>query len=138
MNASGVSAGDGVYVLGFPMNLAGVQRNYVIVRNGIISRLSEMFDHASQTYLIDSLVFPGNSGGPVVLRPEIIAIEGTKPHLNAELIGMVVSYEPYIDTAISPQTHRARIAFEENSGLAEVVPVDTLNATVKAYLAAKH
>jgi hypothetical protein len=30
----GVSAGDGVFILGFPMNLAGQQRNYVTVRQG--------------------------------------------------------------------------------------------------------
>jgi hypothetical protein len=34
LKAIGVSAGDPVFVLGFPMNLAGEQRNYVIVRPG--------------------------------------------------------------------------------------------------------
>ncbi|MHC2581429.1 hypothetical protein ACVI1J_006415 [Bradyrhizobium diazoefficiens] len=40
-----VAAGDGVFVLGFPMNLAGQQRNYVIVRQGVIARNSEMLDN---------------------------------------------------------------------------------------------
>jgi hypothetical protein len=28
-------------------------------------------------FLLDSLVFPGNSGSPVILKPEISSIEGT-------------------------------------------------------------
>src|SRR5262249_28221529 len=78
MNTEQVAAGDGIFVLGFPMNLAGQQRNYVIARQGIIARISEMLERASTTFMIDALIFPGNSGGPVVLRPEAIAIEGTK------------------------------------------------------------
>ena len=76
-----MSAGDGVFVLGFPMNLAGVQRNHVIARQGVIARVSEMLDGASQTFMIDSFVFPGNSGGPVVLKPDVAAIGETKAQL---------------------------------------------------------
>ena len=57
-----ISAGDGVFVLGFPMELTGEQRNYVIVREGVIARLNEMKDRVSITFMIDSFVFPGNSG----------------------------------------------------------------------------
>jgi hypothetical protein len=62
-----VAAGDGVFVLGFPTGLAGVQRNYVIVRQGCIARISEMLDGAAPGFLIDAPVYPGNSGGPVVM-----------------------------------------------------------------------
>jgi hypothetical protein len=55
----------------------------------------------SDAFLIDALVFPGNSGGPVVLRPEIVSINGTPPQNRSYLIGMVVSYQPYIDVAVS-------------------------------------
>jgi hypothetical protein len=129
-----VSAGDGIFALGFPMNLAGEQRNYVIVREGVIARISEMLDGASQTFMVDSFVFPGNSGSPVVLRPEILSIAGTKSQNTAYLIGIVLSYIPYQDVAISPQTGRARISFEENSGLAQVLPVDYIDETIKAYI----
>ena len=118
----GTSAGDGVFVLGFPMNLAGVQRNYVIVRQGIIARVSEMLDKAAPTFLVDAFVFPGNSGSPVVLRPEIVAINGTKSQGNAYLIGMVLSYQPVHSWRSVPQTGKPSIVFQENSGLAEVLP----------------
>ena len=115
------------------MNLAGVQRNYVIVRQGGVARSSEMLDHASKTFLIDAFVFPGNSGSPVVLRPEVASIEGTKPQLNALLMGLVTSYRPYTEYALSAQTKRPRITFEENSGLAEVLPVDVIDEAIKAW-----
>jgi hypothetical protein len=129
----GVAAGDGVFVLGFPMGWSGAQRNYVIVRQGIIARLSEMLDRASPTFLVDAFVFPGNSGGPVILKPDITSIVGTKSQSSAYLIGLVTAYRPYVDTAVSQQTKRARILFEENSGLAEVLPVDVLDEAIKAF-----
>jgi hypothetical protein len=126
-----VSAGDSVFVLGFPMDLAGVQKNYVIVRHGIIARVSELLDHASESFLIDSFVFPGNSGGPVILRPEVVSITGTPPPANAAyLIGVVVASVEWADAAISNQTGRTRIIFEENSGLANVLPMDYVNETI--------
>jgi len=128
-----VVAGDGVFVLGFPMNLAGAQRNYVIVRQGIIARISEMLDHASQYFLIDSFVFPGNSGSPVVLKPELSFIEGTKGQPTAYLIGIVLSYIPYMDVAVSLQTQHPRVIFEENSGLAEVLPTNYIDEAIKAW-----
>jgi hypothetical protein len=131
MAESGVSAGDGVFIPGFPMGLSGAYRNYVIVRQGAVARISELLDGNSSTFLVDALVFPGNSGGPVILKPEITYIEGTKAHSKAALIGVVKSYETYIDTAFSQQTRRARIIFEENSGLADVIPTDFINEMVK-------
>ena len=127
----GVSEGDGVFVLGFPMGISGNQKNYVIAKQGVIARISDFLDGNDDIYLIDSLVFPGNSGGPVILRPEIIGIEGTKTNGSAFLIGIVISYLPYTDTAVSQQTGRARISFEENSGLAQILPVDYIHDTVE-------
>jgi hypothetical protein len=128
-----ITAGDGIFVLGFPMNLTGTQRNYVIVREGVIARISEMLDGASKSFMLDALVFPGNSGGPVVLKPEISSIQGTKSQSAAYLIGIVLSYIPYVDVAVSTQTHHPRITFEENSGLVEVLPTDYIDEAIKVY-----
>src|SRR5262249_34216763 len=129
----GIAAGDGVFVLGFPMNLAGEQRNYVIVRQGCIARISEMIEEATTTFMIDATVFPGNSGGPVVLKPEAIAITRTQAQPNAMLIGMVTQYRPYTDVAISQQTKQPRILFQENSGLADVLPIDYVEEAITAW-----
>jgi len=133
LQALGVSAGDGVFVLGFPMNLAGEQRNYVIVRQGIVARISEMLEQSSPNFLIDALVYPGNSGSPVILKPDILSISGTKAQNNSLLIGVVTDYLTYVDAAYSQQTRRARITFEENSGLATVIPVDYIDDAIAAW-----
>ena len=133
MKEIGVSAGDPIFVLGFPMNLAGQQRNYVIARPGAVARVTDLMDSATTLLLIDSHVFPGNSGGPVILEPTALAIQGTKSNNSAYLLGVVRSFIPYVDVAISPQTQRARVTFEENSGLAEVIPIDRINEAIKAW-----
>jgi S1-C subfamily serine protease len=132
MKELGTSIGDGLFVLGFPMGISGtLVRNYVIARRGSIARISDVLDGSSKTFLIDAFVFPGNSGGPVVSAVDITAIEGTKPQTAAYLIGMVKGYVPYADVAVSQQTGRPRMVSEENSGLAEVIPVDFINETIE-------
>jgi S1-C subfamily serine protease len=134
----GISIGDGIFVLGFPMGLSGTaQRSYVIARHGSIARISDVLDGAGNTFLIDSLVFPGNSGGPVVSAPNVTAIEGTKSQDRAYLIGVVRAYLPYTDIAFSQQTGQARMVSQENSGLAEVVPIDCVNETIAVSQAAE-
>lgn len=127
-----VSEGDGIFVLGFPLGEAGEERNYVIVRQGIIARIQNWLKGNAQTFLIDSSIYPGNSGGPVLLKPELTSIQGTKANANCSLIGMVSSYLPYTEVAISQQTGRPRMIFEENSGLGQVVPHDVIQEAVKA------
>lgn len=41
------------------------------------------------------------------------------------------SYVPYTDMAVSSQTRKARIVFEENSGLTAVEGVDAILQTIK-------
>jgi hypothetical protein len=139
----GLSEGDGVYVLGFPMGLTGQREDYVIVRQGAIARVRDTLESpAISSFLIDSFIFPGNSGGPVVLRPEISSIAGSKPAIQkAYLWGVVKGYLPYTDAAVSPQTKHLRVTFEENSGLAEVIPADYIEETIADYtksIAAPH
>ena len=127
----GITEGDGIFLLGFPLGLVGGQRNFVIVREGGIARIRDTLAGTSKEFLVDAFVFPGNSGGPVVTKPELTHIKGTKSQNRAYLIGMVRSYVPYQDIAISQQTGRPRVTFEENSGLASVIPIDFVQETVQ-------
>ena len=133
--SSNLCEGDGVFVLGYPMGNVGNERNYVVVRQGCLARIRESRAGAAKQFLIDATVFPGNSGGPVILRPEITSIQGTSSVPNASLIGVVSAYLTYRDIAISQQTQHARITFEENSGLASVVPIDRVNEVVDLAIA---
>ena len=131
MLAAGVSEGDPMYVLGFPMGIVTSTSNYVIVKGGVISRVRDILEGHVTKFLVDCSVFPGNSGGPVVIRPEAISISDTQSVSIAALIGVVKSYLPYSDIAISQQTGKPRVIFEENSGLAEVESVDSIKETVE-------
>ena len=140
----GVAEGDFVYVLGFPMGLVGVERNLAIVRQGVLARVSDALLNPSHNYLIDAFIFPGSSGGPVILKPELAHIKetehvkGTKPIPLPFLIGLVKEYISYQEVAISPQTRRPRIVFEENSGLAEVIPIDRVQECIDAWLSSQN
>lgn len=129
---AGTSEGDGVFVLGFPMGNVGAERNYVVVRQGAIARIGDTLSGAVDTFLMDATVFPGNSGGPVVTRPEIHSIAGTQSVGKASLLGVVSAYLPYQDIAVSQQTKRPRIIFEENSGLTTVIPIHRVLEAIDA------
>jgi hypothetical protein len=137
MRAEKVSEGDEVFVLGFPMAMVGADRNFVIVRSGSIARVRDLLDGSSGEFLVDATVFPGNSGGPVILKPETRSLEGTQAHDSAKLIGIVGAYLPYHDEAVSSQTGRRRVVFEENTGLSVVHPVDHVLEAIAAHHAAE-
>ena len=122
----GITEGDFGYVLGFPMGLVGEQRSFVVVRQGTIARIRDYLAGASKEILMDCMIFPGNSGGPVVTKPEAMSIQGTKSQNAAYLIGIVAQSIVYRDVAISLQTKRPRVVFEDNSGLASIVPIQYL------------
>ena len=131
MADNGVSEGDSIYVLGFPMGIVDQDRQFVIARSGIIARIRDTLEGHKKDFLVDAFVFPGNSGGPVLYKPEIISISGTKSVAKPALIGIVSGYMTYKDTAVSKQTGNTRVVFEENSGLAAVVPVDYILETIE-------
>ena len=120
-----ISTGDGLFVLGFPMRISGKARNFVIVRQGIIARVDEEVLEDSFFY-IDASAYPGNSGGPVIHKPEVVAITGTQSNSSAGLIGVISSGETYSDAAISQQTGEPRVIFTEQTGLVRVVPIELI------------
>ena len=124
--------GDEVYTLGFPLGLAGYDRNYPIVRQGLVARIQDWYDGQSNSFLIDASIFPGNSGGPVIAKPTMFSYAQNRS--QPKLIGVVSSYLPYKDIARSDQTGRPVFALSENSGLAKVVPIDKVRETILSAL----
>ena len=121
--------GNEVLVLGFPLGLVNDDKNYVIVRQGLVARIQDWYDDATKSFLIDALIFPGNSGGPVLAKPTLHTY-GTSI-TSAKLIGMVSGYVPYQDIARSDQTGLPVLVSRENSGLGAVVPLDAIDETIK-------
>ncbi len=119
-----LQTGADLLILGFPMGLRSKENPNPIVRKGMVARSDKV------ELLADAFVFPGNSGGPALYKPPI-KIKGngllTSPFINEELlVGLVSGFRSYIDTAFSQQTKRPRVTFEENSGLATIVPADAI------------
>jgi len=135
----GISLGDSLFILGFPMGLSGFKKNYVIVRSGLIARVDKEIIREKRAFLIDTLIFPGNSGGPVILKPERVALEKTSPVSSTYLIGVVSGYIPYREALYSHQTrpHEIGAVSIENSGLAYVVPMDYARQIYREFLRKK-
>lgn len=131
MMRSGVDEGSIVYSLGFPMNLVDAYKT-PICRYGCISRISDAFLRQENVdfYLVDVHSFPGNSGGPIINKPENISLQGTLCNPSANLIGILSKNIQYQDVLVSQQTHQIQMVQSENSGLTIVHPVDRIREVV--------
>jgi len=126
-----------IYDVFFMSYQPGISYKHVlpIVRTGTISLIQD-----DKTFYIDASAFPGNSGSPVFLTPSPIrfgekgvSIGGDK--LGGMFIGIIGEYLPYQDVAISTQTGRPRVVFEENTGLSRVWSVSYIQEILKSDLA---
>lgn len=115
-----------IYDIFFLSYQPGIEAKKVspIIRNGTISLIND-----DKTFYIDAFAFPGNSGSPVFLKPSLIRFdqEGISiggDNLGGKFVGIIGSYLSYEEIAISIQTGRPRVVFEENTGLAKVWSVE--------------
>ena len=121
----GIAVGDDAYVVGFPMGIAGEEQNYPCVKAALISRIDNEIVKAKKAFIVDSSIFPGNSGGPVILKPTITSLSDAKAVGQPFLLGVISSYLPYTDTLYTHQTNppTAVSITRENSGLSFCVPI---------------
>ena len=140
LRANGAEEGSIVYMLGFPMGLVNISSNLPISRMGCISRMSESQIKEDHNMLVDIQNFPGNSGSPIITRPEFVSIEGTQSLARSVLVGIVHSYISYEESLINNQTKKVVEIRSENSGIANVHPVEYIRDIIdKIYpVPAKH
>lgn len=122
-----VAEGDDVLLLAFYPNAGADRPSSAIIREGVIAEFQEQPD----TFLISLPVFPGNSGSPLVLRPTAIHASDNGATQLGEvnpplLLGVVIESIQYQEAAMSLQTGRPRVLFEENSGLTRVVRAERI------------
>lgn len=127
---AGVDEGSLIYMLGFPMGMVNVNDTLPICRLGCIARISDAQICESHNLLADIQNFPGNSGSPIITRPEMVSIEGTNSLDRAVLAGIVHSYIPYTERLINQQTNKLVELRSENSGIALVHPVEYIREVV--------
>ncbi len=123
-----ITEGSLVYTLGFPSGLVGVTTKAPLCRLGCISRIKESVN--KQGFLLDTQIFPGSSGSPVINRLETSFLEGSQQFNKTCLIGIIASYIPYEDTLVSSQTGKPMQITQENSGLAIAYSVDAIKEVI--------
>ena len=130
LRTNGADEGTIVYMLGFPMGLVNISSNLPICRMGCISRMSETQISEQHNMLVDIQNFPGNSGSPIITRPEFVSITGTPSLTRSVLIGIVHSYIQYREQLINSQTKEVVEIRSENSGIALVHPVEFIREII--------
>lgn len=113
-----------IFFLSYQPGIQVTNRISPVIRQGMISLINE-----DKTFYIDGAAFPGNSGSPVFLKPSPIRFDKRGisiggDTLGGKFIGIIGEYIPYREVAISVQTKRPRVVFEENTGLSRVWSVD--------------
>ena len=130
LKESGVEEGSLVYMLGFTMGLVNMDSTDPICRLGCIARMSSAQLLETKNILVDIQNFPGNSGSPIILRPEHMSIEGTPCLDKSLLVGIVHSYIPYVEKLMNIQTGKIVEVRSENSGLAYVHHVEYIREVI--------
>ena len=122
----GIAVGDDAYVIGFPMGIAGEEQNHPCVKAALISRIDDEIIKSKKAFIVDSSIFPGNSGGPVILKPTAISLSDTKAVAQPYLLGVISAYLPYMYTLYTHQTNPPTpiSITRENSGLSFCVPIN--------------
>lgn len=118
-----LEVGDDCFFLGYPMGITGKESAYPLARSGIIST-----KYGNETLLIDGNAYPGNSGGPIFLKPSAFNYESSEigKIRPPKLMGMLFEVISYQDVAISQQTQQPRVIFSENASLAKAYSVDKI------------
>lgn len=116
-----------VVFFGYPLGLVSDYAANPIARSGSIALSSlkgvsagKDIDYPEEAFLISGTVYPGNSGGPVILRRTYIG-EGTT-QITTVLAGVVSAYIPSSDVIVNLRTGQPKSFSQENTGLAIVFP----------------
>ena len=138
MKSTGVCEGSFIYSLGFPVGIESklISPNTLkapVCRMGCISKIEHLYQNINNDvcYLIDAISYPGNSGGPIISRPEFISIAGTPVNNDARLIGILNASLYYYNELESKQTRETLMLTKDNSGLTIVFPTDRILETVE-------
>jgi hypothetical protein len=114
-----------VYFMSFQPGVLSTAHISPVVRTGTISLFL-----TDRTFYVDAFAFPGNSGSPVFLKPSLLGFIPFVGGRENKFVGIVGEYLPYQEIAISTQTLKPRVIFEENTGLARVWSVEYIEQII--------
>ena len=121
---AGLSEGDEIFMLGFPTGWRVGGQDYPITRQGVLAQIQGWFRADHDSFLLDGSGFPGNSGGPVVTKPQILSVNGSSPVTSSLLIGMVS------ERKLSSVVGNGAGMVQETADLVVVTPMDAINETI--------
>ena len=133
----GYFEGDEVFLLGFPVGWLEGLHDYPIVRLGVFAQIQGWLHGDHYTFLVDGSGFPGNSGGPVITKPQTFDIDefnrmhipGKDGRSGSYLVGIVG--ERKFSTMDNTGYSDVDLGFiQETADLIEVIPMDTVNETI--------
>ena len=120
----GLTEGDEVFIVGFPAGWMEGRQDYPIVRHGVLAQIQGWLKEEHDTFLVDGSGFPGNSGGPVITKPQRFAVAGTQAVGGSWLIGMVSERKLSRIRTDAPDV-------AETADLVQVIPVDLIDETIR-------
>lgn len=83
-----------IYLLWFPLWISWLSLHNPIVRQWIIARIDEELITQHQIYF-DVNNFPWNSWWPVIIKPNIMSLQGKLPREQSKLIWLINAYIPF-------------------------------------------
>ena len=125
-----LNEGTPVVIIGYPTGMIrGGRMNYPVIREGYIGQIQGYLanDPHHPNFLVAGSVFPGNSGGPVLVPAGIRKPMGMELGQTV-LIGMVCAQRLAPTTAHDGVPSRV----SQSADLAVVVPVDVIDETIKS------
>ncbi|MFC1576097.1 serine protease [Candidatus Omnitrophota bacterium] len=109
--------GKEVVFIGYPLGLGAQEKNYPVVRQGLIAQVIPK----RKTFLVDGFASRGSSGSPVFEKT------------TGRLIGIVTSFEPdfidsYEESAAGTKNLMTRIPI--NSGISKIISVESIKTLI--------
>jgi hypothetical protein len=85
-----IQPGESVMVLGFPLAMGGGDAGFPVLRGGRVASYPLTPIQAEKTFLVDMPVYPGNSGGPVIMNADgRFLLDGSRAGHVQVLLGIV-------------------------------------------------
>ena len=130
IDAHNLFVGQSVVFTGYPLGLT-VNRTQPLLRKGTIAGI----DTTRNIIFLDADAFGGSSGSPVFIDYSTQAnIEFYKIYKQM-LVGIISGYLPFKKKQINNQTGKIEMVQTENSGIAVVVPAETIRKIADRFLA---
>jgi S1-C subfamily serine protease len=123
-----IHPGDSLNVLGFPLGMESNEVGFPILRSGRIASYPLLPTEITRSFLLDFMVFKGNSGGPAYLVESTRVFHGAT-HVGtvsfiAGLVTQETSFNEQLVGIYSSETHQYQL------GLAGIVHASIIKQTI--------